>query len=201
VTAPTMTALGERHRVGNEIADLTTHIEDIVVHMEMEDLWDVTLVGWSYGGMVMTGALPRVHERIRSMIYLDAFVPEDGKALVDYLDPESTSMMEAFKQGDAPIPPLPLEFFKVTDPTMTAFIEPRLTDHPWRTFFEPIKASLQTPEIPKAYVRCARHEHMAHAEALERTQSAGFRVKIIDADHFCPLTAAEETTEALIQFA
>jgi len=46
----------------------------------MENFQNVTLVSQSYGGMVATGGLARIPDRIQSMIYLDAFVPEDGKA-------------------------------------------------------------------------------------------------------------------------
>jgi pimeloyl-ACP methyl ester carboxylesterase len=65
-TAPTLTGLGERSHVGKDSAGLETHIQDIVAHIEMEDLQDITLVGWSYGGLVATGVLARVRERTRS---------------------------------------------------------------------------------------------------------------------------------------
>jgi pimeloyl-ACP methyl ester carboxylesterase len=74
--------------LGNGSVTLATHIEDVVAHIKMEDLRDVTLVSQSYGGVVATGTLARIPDRIRSMIYLDAFVPEDGKSLVDCLPPE-----------------------------------------------------------------------------------------------------------------
>jgi pimeloyl-ACP methyl ester carboxylesterase len=88
VTTPTLTGLGERRHSENRTATLSTHIEDIVAHIEMEDFQDVTLVSQSYGGMVATGTLARIPNRIRSTIYLDAFVPEDGKSLVDCFSPE-----------------------------------------------------------------------------------------------------------------
>jgi pimeloyl-ACP methyl ester carboxylesterase len=85
---PNLDWLGERRHSGNSTATLATHIEDIVAHIEMEDFQDVTLVSQSYGGMVATGTLTRIPNRIRSMIYLDAFVPEDEKSLVDCFSPK-----------------------------------------------------------------------------------------------------------------
>ncbi|HWY91708.1 MAG TPA: alpha/beta hydrolase, partial [Chthoniobacterales bacterium] len=114
VTTPTSTDLGERRHVGNRIATLSTHIEDIVAHIEMEGFQDVTLVSQSYGGMVATGTLAR----IRSMIYLDAFVPEDGKSLVDCLSPELRAQFIMYKDEDRPIPPLPLSYLGITDPVL-----------------------------------------------------------------------------------
>jgi pimeloyl-ACP methyl ester carboxylesterase len=49
----------------------------------MEDLQDITLVGWSYGDLVTAGVLPRIEHRIKSIIYLDAFLPENGRAIID----------------------------------------------------------------------------------------------------------------------
>ena len=115
VTAPTLTGLGERRHSGHD-ADLQTHVEDVVAHIEMEDLRDVTLVGWSYGGMVITGALARIPDRVKSMVYLDAFVPEDGVAAIDYFPPDAKAIMDAHKGADLLLPPLPLEIFGVTDP-------------------------------------------------------------------------------------
>ncbi|HZC97751.1 MAG TPA: alpha/beta fold hydrolase, partial [Bradyrhizobium sp.] len=93
-TAPTLTGLGERRHVGNDSADLEAHVEDVVAHIEMENLRDITLVGWSYGGMVVTGVLARILERVKELVYLDAFVPEDGKALADYLPPNMKAAMD-----------------------------------------------------------------------------------------------------------
>jgi pimeloyl-ACP methyl ester carboxylesterase len=201
VSAPTLSGLGERRHVGNATADLSTHVEDVVVHMEMEDLQDVTLVGWSYGGIVTTGVLASAPERIRSMIYLDAFVPENGKAWIDYALPQSRSAMESYRQRDEAIPPPPLSYFKVTEPTLVDFITPRLVHHPWRTLFEPVSMSQQTPDLPVAYIRCLRHDQAALTEAFERTGKTGAITLSIDADHFCPLTAPEETARVLAQLA
>ena len=44
VTTPTLTGLGERRHSENRTATLSTHIEDIVAHIEMEGFQDVTLV-------------------------------------------------------------------------------------------------------------------------------------------------------------
>jgi pimeloyl-ACP methyl ester carboxylesterase len=87
VSAPTMTGVGERKHLISDSVGLTTNVDDIVHHIEMEGLRDIHLVGWSYGGMVATGVLARMPNRVRSVIYLDAFVPENGKALADYAAP------------------------------------------------------------------------------------------------------------------
>jgi pimeloyl-ACP methyl ester carboxylesterase len=83
VFTPTLTGLGERSHLMNPSINLDTHIADIVNVIKHEELSDVVLVGHSYGGMVVTGVADALAEKIRSLVYLDAFVPESGQALVD----------------------------------------------------------------------------------------------------------------------
>src|SRR5690242_17944771 len=54
---------------------LTTHIDDVVGLLESEDLHDVTIVGHSYAGMVISGVADRAHDRLKRLVYADAFVP------------------------------------------------------------------------------------------------------------------------------
>ena len=79
----TLTGLGERMHLNSAEIDLETHIKDVVNLILFEDLTDVVLTGHSYGGMVVTGVMDRVPERIRHVVFLDAAVPDDGMSLWD----------------------------------------------------------------------------------------------------------------------
>ncbi len=79
VYRPTLTGLGERRHLLSPDIDLTTHIADVVNVLRFEQLSDVTLVGHSYGGMVITGVAEAVPERIARLVYFDAFLPFDGE--------------------------------------------------------------------------------------------------------------------------
>ena len=83
IWTPTYTGLGERGHLASPAVDLDTHIRDVVGVLEMEDLRDIILIGHSYGGMVATGVADRARERIAQLVYLDAFVPQDGQSLFD----------------------------------------------------------------------------------------------------------------------
>ena len=85
VFTPTLTGLAERSHLLAPDVNLDTHIEDVVNLLRWEELSDVVLCGHSYGGPVISGAADRVPDRIRSLVYLDAFVPEDGESLHDLL--------------------------------------------------------------------------------------------------------------------
>jgi len=85
---PTLTGLGERVHLASPEIDLDTHIMDVVNVLRFEALASVVLVGHSYGGMVITGVAERVPERIRRLVYLDAFVPRDGESVEAIVGPE-----------------------------------------------------------------------------------------------------------------
>jgi len=85
VFTPTHTGVGERAHQSAENITLETHIRDVCGCIEFEELNDVILCGHSYGGMVITGVADRMADRIRALVYLDAFVPENGESLIDLL--------------------------------------------------------------------------------------------------------------------
>ena len=68
----TLTGLGERMHLNSPEIDLRTHVDDVVNLILFEDLHDVVLTGHSYGGMVITGVMDRVPDRIRHVVFLDA---------------------------------------------------------------------------------------------------------------------------------
>jgi pimeloyl-ACP methyl ester carboxylesterase len=83
VFTPSLTGLGERAHLATPDVNLTTHIQDVYNAIWYDDLTDIILVGHSYGGMVVTGVADRLPERIKHLVYLDAFLPDDGQSLYD----------------------------------------------------------------------------------------------------------------------
>ena len=64
---------------------LDTHVLDIIQVLEYENLNEVMLVGHSYGGLVIGGVAEKVPERIRRLVYLDAYIPRDNKSAFDII--------------------------------------------------------------------------------------------------------------------
>ncbi len=84
VFTPTLTGLGERSHLLSPEINLTTHVLDVVNLIKWEELSSIVLVGHSYGGMVVSGVTEKVADgTIRSIVFLDAAVPEDGKSAYD----------------------------------------------------------------------------------------------------------------------
>jgi pimeloyl-ACP methyl ester carboxylesterase len=92
----TLTGLGERMHLNGPDIDLETHL--------FEDLHDVVLTGHSYGGMVITGVMDRVPERIRHVVFLDAAVPDDGMSLWDIFGGSGPRDPSRFADGFMQVP-------------------------------------------------------------------------------------------------
>lgn len=86
VVRTTLTGSGERVHLASPDIGLSTHIDDVVNTILWDNLHDVVLVGHSYGGMVITGVADRIPERIRRLVYLDAFLPDSGETALALVD-------------------------------------------------------------------------------------------------------------------
>ena len=100
VRTPTLTGLGERAHLARPEIGLETHVQDVVNVFEYEDLRDVILVGNSSAGVVITGVADRVPERIANVVYLDAFIPEDGQSMLDMIPPDRRTPMLALVESE-----------------------------------------------------------------------------------------------------
>ena len=150
VVTPTLTGVGERSHASSEAITLETHIRDVVGCIEAEELDQVVLCGHSYGGMVITGVADRMAERIKILVYLDAFVPEHGdschgllpKALAHEVAQQFLERIRgvAREQRSGMVAPLPAEMSNVT-PERRDWVNRRCVPQALATFEMPILLS------------------------------------------------------------
>lgn len=142
VHAPTLTGLCERIHLATPQIGLTTHIDDIVNHIRFNELTDIVLVGHSYGGAVITGVASELADRIRAIVYLDAFNIEDSNTALfdhspDWRVRELTDAAESFNGWQIPQKNLiPSWAGKRED---RAMLERLTTPNPIKCFTEPVK--------------------------------------------------------------
>ena len=79
---------------------MRTHIDDVTSVLRYDDLRGVILAGTSSSGAVISGVADRVPERISQLVYLDAFVPDDGQAVFDLIPPQRRPAMEALVEAE-----------------------------------------------------------------------------------------------------
>lgn len=201
VTAPTQTGLGERAHLLSPDITIDTFVEDLVRHLDFETLTDVILVGHSFGGIPVTGAADRVPERIGKLVYLDAIMLESGETWFDLLPPELAADRKALADttsGGLSLPPASPESFGVTRPEDVAFLEPRLTPHPFRTFTTALE--LKNPVgngLPAHYIQCTDPPYPPAKIALERALAHGWPVSQIATGHDAMVTEPEALADLL----
>ena len=160
VYTPTLTGLGERSHLVSRDIGLHTHILDIIQVFEYENLSKVTLVGHSYGGLVIGGVAAKVPERIIRLVYLDAYIPQDSKSAFDIIPGLETIYKErALKEQGREwlVASYEPEEFGVTNPDDINWMRTRLSPMPWHTHDQPIRITNPVAKrLSKCYISCTK---------------------------------------------
>jgi len=204
VFTPTLTGLGEREHIRASEVTLSDHIDDVLAVIRFEELDDVVLAGQSYGGMVVTGVADRVPERIRLLVYLDAFAPRDGEAMRDILPPGFAESLVAVgrERGDdrAPIPAELLPPDDAQDEATARYVA-RLRPQSTKTFTEAVRLGGRVDHVARAYVRCTGYEDSIMGPFADRARSEGWLYRELDAQHDLHLSDLDGTVDALVDLA
>jgi len=203
VFTPTLTGVGERSHLNTAAVDLSTHIADVVNLLRWEDLSDVILCGHSYGGSVIRGIADRVPERIRTLVYLDGFVPEDGESVFD-LTPEHAHhlRLQARTAGSGwNVPPIPAERFNV-NLRDAAWVNAQCTPQSVASFEERIKLNrVPSRAHDVMYVLATGWDNSPFRAAHERAKAKGWQTRIVSCGHEVMLDLPGELTDLLLEFA
>jgi pimeloyl-ACP methyl ester carboxylesterase len=202
VFTPSLTGIGERAHLASPQVNLSTHILDVVNTILYEDLNDIVLLGFSYGGFVVTGALAHIADRVRHLVYLDAFVPNDGDSMLRVLGHDPAFTITLGQPWLVPPPPRHYE-----DPTEATFSDARRVPHPAGCFIEPVRLRRQLEEyaFTRTYIRAtadapdsAGTKAFGDAAARARASSA-WRYHEIATNHMVPSNRPEELAAVLLQ--
>ena len=207
VHAPTLTGLGDRSHLLRPGIDLDTHIADIVAVLGYEDLRDVILVGHSYGGMVITGVADRAPDRVGHLVYLDAATPVNGQSLVDIAGPLMRAARAQGRVVDGVELVLfpgtePLPHYGVTDPDDIAWMDERLTPHPWKCFEQPLRLTNEAAlwAIPQSHIVCTSTLATRDPARMEAARAAR-RLWDVDTGHDLMITEPETVAALLLKVA
>jgi pimeloyl-ACP methyl ester carboxylesterase len=149
VYTPTLTGLGERTHLMNRTVNLDTHVHDVIGVIRWEELDDIVLCGHSYGGMVISGVADKMPGKIRSIVYLDAFVPANGKSAMDLMSPETQGAFreDAKQNGEGYLmTPIPAAAFSV-NPKDAAWVDRMCVKHPLACFEQKIARDGESAKI------------------------------------------------------
>ena len=166
------------------------------------------LVGYSMGGAVVTEAAGRCPDRVRSLIFVAAFMPADGQSLLDLTQlPEGEGdMIQAniVVEGDPPLASLSPEataaaVYNCCPPDVAERAVARRRPQAVSVFATPVGADDELlASIPRSYVLTKQDNSIP--VALQRRMIAEHpceRVVELDTDHAPQLSATDELVAAL----
>lgn len=203
VFTPTLTGLGERSHLLSADIDLETHIADVVNVIKWERLNDVVLCGHSYGGFVISGVAEQIGSAIRSIVFLDAFVPSDGDSIQDLVgDAIRDGVRSAAERGSVGVPPRSAETFGVNEADR-AWVDSLCVRQPIRTFTSPIALKGARERISrKTYIRGKGYNNHAFDRAFAAAQSdATWRCYQLPCGHDAMIDMPDRLSEILLQAA
>lgn len=202
---PTLTGVGERSHLLTREVNLETHVQDVLNLIKWEELTDIVLCGHSYGGCVVSGAADRVPERIRSLVYLDAFVPDDGETQLQHL-PEALALrvLEGAKSvGEGwKVPHIPAAVFNV-NAADRQWVDRQCTMHPLAAMEQRLRLTGGRDRIANiSFILATGWDGPSpfppfHAKAKAR----GWKTSTVSSGHDVMLDLPEELTAMLLDAA
>lgn len=201
VFTPSLSGIGERVHLVSPSVDLTTHVHDVVNLILYEDLHPIVLVGYSYGGAVVTAALPHIADRVTELVYLDAFVPGDGDSVSSLSGREPPAQIGL---GAEWLVPQPVREYD--DPDEGAWQTARRVPHPLRCFTERVQVptALEDHSFGLTYIKAIADSREvpggnAFWDAAEHARlSDRWRYEELDTNHMVASNRPGELVELLL---
>ena len=189
-------------------ADITLHqhIEDVAT--ELAALPDTAVVvGHSYAGMVISGAAEAHPDKVNRLVYLDAFIPEDGRCALDLLPPDIGTYFRnvARERGDGwrlPGGESQLDLWGLKPGEARDFVRARLCDFSLRCFEEPVHlGENRKSKILAVFVSCVGAGYPARPffePFAKRARASGWPVYELDTGHDCHVESPGEVANILL---
>lgn len=143
VLTPTLTGVAERAHLAHAGVNLETHVADVLAEFRVQRVTDAVLVGHSYAGMVITAVADRIPRQVASLVYLDAFVPNDGDSCWTLTTDEQRQWYTDVDATGYGVPPLP-------------FFDERSTAHPLASLLQPVRLGDEPSGIHRVFVYAQR---------------------------------------------
>lgn len=155
-------------------ANLDTHAGDVLRLLDRAHITSATLVGHSYGGMVIAAAADRAGGRVSRLVHLDAYVPRDGESC---WSSTTERYRQVFAAGAA------ATGYAVRPPEGG---DPRRRPHPLASFLQAVRLTGAVDRVPRReFVFCSGwDDRTPFAEVRARLQSdPGWQVHDLPTRH------------------
>jgi pimeloyl-ACP methyl ester carboxylesterase len=200
VYAPSLTGLGDRaHLITNRI-NVSTHITDITNIIRFEDLSDIVLVGHSYAGFVISCVAERALPQIRSLVFLDAYVPQNGQSIYSMSSEKLRETVNAaVKRGETGMAPARAAYFNVNEKDR-AYVDSKCTPQPVGTYNEPLTITGARERVAKkTYIRAKGFNAPGFDAVVTRLRGdSSWKIHDMPCGHDAMIDMPERLTELLL---
>ena len=208
VVAPDLPGSGDDHTPAEQVT-LDGYAERVKEALEGGDE-PALLVGHSMGGVAITHAARLAADRIRMLVYVTAFLPPDGKTLLDMTQlPEGAGdQIQANLIIEPPVGRLEEDALRAavynnTPEEAILAALPRRRPQPLAPMGMPVTRGDGFDEIPRAYVFCERDQSIPPALQHRMVDEDGHVAQTftLDTDHAPMVSATGELVAILEQLA
>ena len=136
-------------------------------------------------------------QRVKRLVYLDAFIPHDGKSAFDLMPgtEEQWTQMAAVQGEGWLVPAMSPEMMGITDRAEAAWAQSRLRPMPLFTHQQPYhKSSSAALKIPRTYILCTQ---FGFHETAREGQKLGWDYFQLETGHDAMLTMPKELAATL----
>ncbi len=207
-SVPTIAGHGKGVDKNVNHAQCTQSIIDFILE---KDLRDIVLLGHSFGGTILSQVAPALPERIRRLIFWNAFVCEDGNSLLDEIPEHYRALFaELVTQSSDYTVTLPFPiwrevFINDADLELAQTAYARLSPEPYQPFCDTLDMKpFHALDIPKSFLNCTEdialppgewgwHPRMSNRLGLYRLVQMPGSHEVIFTD---PIGLAEKIIEA-----
>jgi pimeloyl-ACP methyl ester carboxylesterase len=166
--APTIAGHGKGANKNVNHAQCTQSIVDYIID---KDLTDIILLGHSFGGTIIAKVAEVIGDRLRRLIFFDAFVLNDGESLKDNIPPNSQAVFDALAtESEDNTMTMPFEiwreaFINDADLELAKSSYAQLSPEPYQPFIDKLdlKQFYSLP-IPKSYLYCTEDTALPQGE-------------------------------------
>jgi pimeloyl-ACP methyl ester carboxylesterase len=166
--APTIAGHGKDVNKNVNQAQCTRSIVDYIID---KDLTDIILLGHSFGGTIIAKVAEVISDRIRRLIFLNAFVLNDGESLRNNIPPNYQALLDSLaRESDDNTITMPFEiwreaFINDADLELAKSSYGQLSPEPYQLFIDKLDLKqFYSLSIPKSYLYCTEDTALPQGE-------------------------------------
>lgn len=203
---PILSGLGTDQNRLSANTTFSQHIKDVSDVVSALD--EVTLVGHSYAGMIISGVAELQPRKVQRLVFMDAFIPEDGQCVLDLLPSEIGVHFRhvAETQGNGWLPggEDQLDLWGLKPGEARDFVRARLCDFSLRCFEDPIHLPInRKASVPATYIACVAENYPARPffkVFADKARACGWASAELNTGHDCHVEQPAQVVNILLSW-